>query len=177
METLRDIAPYVALGAAALSLVLLVLVIVLLARVGKLRRAQTIVTLINTLVGDLIEAGLGRIEAAGLDSPEAIRSQPDPVLAFSPAMEASRRELKRFLSENFYRHPRVLHMTRKAERIVEDLFRVYSEDTALLPENVQTRFALEGEARAIADYVAGMTDRFAMSEHRKLLDPHEPIGV
>jgi dGTPase len=68
-------------------------------------------------------------------------------------------------------------MTRKSEGIVEDLFRVLSDDPGLLPGTVRERFELEGGPRAIADYVAGMTDRFAMSEHRKLLDPHESIGV
>jgi dGTPase len=65
-------------------------------------------------------------------------------------------------------------MTQKAEGMVADLFRVYRGDPALLPAWVCARIDDEGEARAIADYVAGMTDPFAAAEHRRLLDPHEP---
>ena len=64
-------------------------------------------------------------------------------------------------------------MTRKAEWIVSDLFKVYREDSSLLPARIRERFASESETRVTADYIAGMTDRFAMEEHRKLLDPHE----
>jgi dGTPase len=66
-------------------------------------------------------------------------------------------------------------MTRKAERILGDLYGIYREDPRQLPPHVVARFDEEGEARAIADYIAGMTDRFALAEHRKLLDPHEPV--
>ena len=83
-------------------------------------------------------------------------------------------EFKRFLSEHFYLHPRVLRMTRKAEWIVGDLYRVYSDDPLLLPARIRDRFRDEPSARVMADYLAGMTDPFAMAEHRKLLDPHAP---
>ena len=76
--------------------------------------------------------------------------------------------------ENFYNHPRVVRMTRKAEWVVGDLYRVYRDDPQLLPARVRGRFDQEPEARVTADYLAGMTDRFAMAEHRKLLDPHAP---
>ena len=79
------------------------------------------------------------------------------------------------MSENFYRHPDVLRRVRKAEWIVGDLFRTYRDDPNLLPTDVRARFAREGEPRAVSDYIAGMTDRFAMDEHRKLFDPHAPI--
>jgi dGTPase len=96
-------------------------------------------------------------------------------VAFSPEIELGKRELKSFLSANFYRHPDVLRRVRKAEWIVADLFRTYRDDPNLLPADVRARFAREGEPRAVADYIAGMTDRFAMDEHRKLFDPHAPI--
>ena len=96
-------------------------------------------------------------------------------VGFSPEIEHGKRELKSFLSANFYRHPDVLRRVRKAEWIVGDLFRTYRDDPGLLPADVRARFAREGEPRAVADYIAGMTDRFAMDEHRKLFDPHAPI--
>ncbi len=97
------------------------------------------------------------------------------VLGFSEPMAAAKAELKAFLHEHLYHHPRVVRMTRKAEHVLGDLYRSYREDPRQLPGSVRQRFASEGEARAIADYIAGMTDRFALAEHRKLLDPHEPV--
>ena len=95
------------------------------------------------------------------------------VLGFSQAISAQKTELKVFLSANFYHHPRVLRLTRKAEWVVGDHFRTYRETPALLPPRVREQFSVEEPKRVIADHVAGMTDRYAMSEHRKLLDPHE----
>jgi len=138
-------------------------------------RAQTIVALINGLVTDLVEASAARLAERAPASPDAVRHGREPLVAFSPATERAKLELKRFLRENLYQHPHVLRMTRKAERVVADLFSLFREHPALLPAGVRGRFDEEGEARAVADYVAGMTDRFALSEHRKLLDPHEPI--
>jgi dGTPase len=84
-------------------------------------------------------------------------------------------ELKKFLYDELYQHPRVVRMSRKAERILADLYRIYRDDPRQLPRQVLARFGREGEARAVADYIAGMTDRFALAEHRKLLDPQEPV--
>jgi len=105
---------------------------------------------------------------------ESLLIRKTPVLKRIQRAEA-RRELKRFLLQNLYQHPRVLRMTRKAEAVLADLYRVFRSQPALLPQAVRERTELETETRVIADYVAGMTDRFAMAEHRKLLDPHEPI--
>lgn len=142
---------------------------------GSMRRTRIIVALINRLVTDLIEYTASRLAEADLDSADAVRRQPKKIVASSPGIDRARRGLKGFLFDHFYNHPRVLRTTRKAERIVTDLFRVLSEDPAVAPAAVRARFSLEGERRAIADYVAGMTDRFAVSEHRKLLDPLEGI--
>ena len=91
----------------------------------------------------------------------------------SEGTERARVELKDFLYRNLYHHPDVLRTTQEAERVIGDLFRAYREDPSRLPEHVRARFGEDGEARAIADYVAGMTDRFARSEHARL---HEPRG-
>ena len=109
-----------------------------------------------------------------IDSPEAARTSAAPVIRFSDEVGRAVLVLKRFLSENFYNHPRVLRMTRKAEWIVGDLYRVYHDDPMLLPARVRERFHTESPTRVTADHLAGMTDRFAMTEHRKLLDPHAP---
>ena len=141
----------------------------------SIQRTQTIGALLNGLITDLIEETSRRIDLDPPESLSTLRSREEPLVGFSSTIDFAKRELKSFLYENFYHHPHVLRRTRKAEWIVGDLFRTYRDDTKLLPANVRTRFGREGELRAIADYIAGMTDRFAMDEHKRLLDPHSPI--
>jgi dGTPase len=141
----------------------------------RVLRAQTIVALINRLVTDVLEASAARIEKAEVASPEAVQALDGTLIGPSPELADATRALKRFLFEQLYQHPRVLRMNRKAERILGDLYGIYRAEPRQLPRNVVDRFSEEGEARAIADYIAGMTDRFALAEHKKLLDPHEPV--
>lgn len=143
-------------------------------RSPSVARTQTIGALLNCLNSDLIEETSRRLDVDPPASLAVLRPRPEPLVGFSPAIERDKTDLKRFLREHFYHHPHVLRRTRKAEWIVGDLFRTYREDPSLLPAHVQARFAREGRNRAISDYIAGMTDRFAMDEHRKLLDPHSP---
>lgn len=140
----------------------------------EVSRAQTIRALGDTLVGDLVAETSRRLDEDPPESLAALRARKDPMVGFSPEIDHGKRELKSFLSQNFYQHPRVLRRTRKAEWIVGDLFRTYRDDPNLLPQNVCARFGREGQSRAVADYIAGMTDRFAMDEHKRLLDPHAP---
>ena len=141
------------------------------------RRAQVIVALIDRLVGDLVEASAARLDALRPVSVEAIRSDERRFVAFSDGVERGKRELKAFLMEHFYRHPRVLQKTRQAEGVLEDLFAALCRDPALLPGDVRERFSEEGPSRVIADYVAGMTDRFAVALHGKLFDAPTTIGI
>ncbi len=158
-------------------------------------RARTIGSLGDGLIGDLIEETSRRLAANPPASLADLRQRRGylggelggelrgdlrgegrtETVGFSPEIDRGKRELKSFLSENFYRHPDVLRRVRKAEWIVGDLFRTYRDDPNLLPTDVRARFAREGEPRAVSDYIAGMTDRFAMDEHKKLFDPHAPI--
>jgi len=148
-------------------------------------RARTIGALGDLLIGDLIAETSRRLDANPPASLADLRQRrgngggdggtAGQTVGFAPGIDQGKRELKSFLSQNFYRHPDVLRRVRKAEWIVGDLFRAYRDDPGLLPPDVRVRFAREGEARAVADYIAGMTDRFAMDEHRKLFDPHAPI--
>ena len=137
-------------------------------------RTQTIGALGDTLIGDLIEETSRRIDEDPPESLAVLRARPEPLVGFSPEIELGKGELKSFLLQNFYHHPRVLRRTRKAEWVVGDLFRTYRDDPNLLPRHVHTRFAREGQMRAISDYIAGMTDRFATDEHKRLLDPFAP---
>jgi dGTPase len=141
----------------------------------SVRRSQLIVGLINRLVTDLVEDTARRLDAAGAATLADVRASEAPLVGYSPPLARGLLELKRFLNVRLYQHREVLRMTRKAERILGDLYRSYREDPAQLPPHVVARFASDGEARAVADYVAGMTDRFAQQEHRKLTDFHEPL--
>jgi dGTPase len=133
--------------------------------------AQTVRALIDGLVTDWVESTAQRLERAGAASADAVRASPR-LGGLSPPLERARIELKDFLYRNLYHHPEVLRMTQEAERVLGDLFRACRADPRRLPEHVRARFAEDGEARAIADYVAGMTDRFALSEHQRLQESH-----
>ncbi len=137
----------------------------------RILHAQTIVGLINRLVTDLVDATAERVERAGVGHVDEVRRCEIRLVGFSPETEKRKAELKRFLHDHLYPHPRVLEMSENGSRILGDLFVALRRDVGLLPSHVRERIGSDGEARAIADYVAGMTDRFAMSEHRRLLGP------
>jgi dGTPase len=104
-----------------------------------------------------------------------VRSATQPLVGFSPAMERKNAELKLFLLEHLYRHYRVIRMAEKARRIIHDLVQVYADSPRQLPPSFASRIATEGMPRVVCDYIAGMTDRFALEEHRKLFDPHARV--
>jgi dGTPase len=130
--------------------------------------AQTVRALIDGLVTDWIEATAERLGRGGAASADAVRASPLRHGTYSEPVERGRRELKDFLYRNLYHHPDVVRMTEEAEHVIGAVFRAYRAAPRLLPEHVQARFAEDGEARAIADYVAGMTDRFARAEAQRL---------
>lgn len=128
--------------------------------------AETIRGMINTLIIDLTDTTLANIRQSQPDSPDAVRRCP-PLAAFSPPVRAQADALKRFLLENLYRHHQVMRMTTKARRIVRELFTAYLNEPRLLSKEYRRDNDAE-QARAIADYIAGMTDRYAIKEHREL---------
>jgi len=132
---------------------------------------ETVRRMINTLVLDLIEQSSANIAAAAPQSIDAVRAAA-PLVAFSPAVRAEQQELKRFLFQQLYRHYRVMRTSNKARRIVRELFAAFMQDARLLPPQYQEK-AREDKPRAIADYIAGMTDRYANLEHRRLFDVDE----
>ena len=141
------------------------------------RRASIVRGMIDALVTDLLEWSVGRIEMDGLDSPGAVRRSETRAIGLSPPVDDARRAVKVFLFDRFYNHESVLSRTRQAEAVVEDLFRAFTDDPTGLPAGVRQRFEAEGEARAVADYVAGMTDRFALAEHRKFVGSGAGLGL
>ncbi len=127
---------------------------------------ETVRRMINTLIVDLTDESRRRIEAAAPRSIAEVRQSP-PLIAFSQNVRAEADALKSFLLDNLYRHYRVMRMTAKARKIVRELFDAFMAEPRLLPVDHQARAAELG-ARAISDYVAGMTDRYAIREHRRL---------
>ena len=127
---------------------------------------ETVRRMIHLMVIDLIDQTRANIEAAGDRTLEDVRNAPR-LVAYSAALQSPLRELKGFLRDKLYRHYQVLRMTNKARRIVGDLFAAFMEDPQILPPQYQA-MAREDKPRAIADYIAGMTDRYAMKEHRRL---------
>lgn len=127
---------------------------------------ETIRRMINTLVGDLIRQSELNIRNAGIDSLPAVRTAPC-LVDFSTEMRREQQELKKFLHDNLYRHYKVARMSTKARHIVEMLFKAFHMDIRLLPGEHQVKYR-QISHQAIADYIAGMTDRYAISEYRRL---------
>ena len=127
---------------------------------------ETVRRMINTLVVDLTQETGRRVADASPADIDAVRAAP-PLATFSAATRSSADELKSFLHDELYRHYRVMRMSAKARRIVADLFTAFLDEPKLLPVDHQRR-ADDNAARAIADYVAGMTDRYAIKEHQRL---------
>ena len=138
---------------------------------------EAIRRLIDRMVGDLIVETRSRLAAGGVRSADEVRALGTPVVAFSAEMRRNDRALKDFLLERMYRHYRVNRMSAKAHRIVHDLFALYLVEPQCLP-NEWRRLAAGPDdpqtARVAADYLAGMTDRFALDEHHRLFDTYAP---
>ncbi|RPJ48863.1 MAG: deoxyguanosinetriphosphate triphosphohydrolase [Betaproteobacteria bacterium] len=127
---------------------------------------ETVRRMIDTLVTDLIRHSAANIRTLGPETVDDIRRAP-PMIRFSERIQREQAELKRFLHTNLYRHYRVSRMSSKARRVITDLFQAFMAEPGLLPPEFQSR-AQEDTPRAIADYIAGMTDRYAIVEHRRL---------
>jgi dGTPase len=136
-----------------------------------LSRHRMIRNLIDMEVSDLIHATDQRLRESGVRSVEELQRLPYNVVSFSEEMHRRNRELKDFLYNCLYRHHRVVRMAVKAERIITDLFRAYIKEPAILPDHVQGWIEERGLERTVCDYIAGMTDRFAVEEYQKLFDP------
>ncbi len=143
---------------------------------SDLVRHRLIRRLIGTLVTDLIAETARRLDEAGVTCVEDVRALDENIVSFSPDVQRMNRELKGFLYANLYRHPRVMRMQKKAERLLTELFTAYVAEPAQLPKDVQARAAAgEDLYTVICDYIAGMTDRFALQEYARMFDPFERV--
>jgi dGTPase len=147
---------------------------------GRRQVYEIIRRMINLLVTDLIDSSAARLGASGVRTIAEVRSCPGPLIGFSDRTRELNHALKTFLREHVYKHYKVRRMTAKARRVIVLLFDAFFNDPTLMPDEHRAAGArLElvqgpaGRARAVADYIAGMTDRYAILEHRRLFDPAE----
>ncbi len=132
---------------------------------------ESVRRLIDLMVADLLSETRRRLAAANPRSADDVRALDHPVAAFSDAMAANDKALKSFLFNRMYRHYKVNRMTAKAKRVVRDLFDQFFEDPDCLPDEWRGRADGAGTprtARVVADYIAGMTDGYALREHSRL---------
>jgi dGTPase len=137
----------------------------------RIARHHVVRFIIDRCVRDLIGTSQANIGAAGVESVDDVRRAGRRLVAYSPEMAARVRELKEFLFRKMYRHYRVVRMGDKAGRLLRDLFESYVAEPRQLPPHFQGQLERDGVHRVVCDYIAGMTDRFAVDEHQKLFDP------
>ncbi|MCB0131468.1 MAG: deoxyguanosinetriphosphate triphosphohydrolase [Caldilineaceae bacterium] len=140
-------------------------------------RHRFIRRLVGIQVTDVVTSTHARINESGIATLADLRRLPANVAGYSAPVQQANRELKKFLYDNFYRHFRVMRMATKAERLLRNLFDAYVAEPLQLPLEVQARVASspEGLQRVVCDYLAGMTDRYAVQEYKRLYDPEERV--
>jgi dGTPase len=142
---------------------------------SEMDRHRVIRRLVGKHVTDVIQATDEMLQASNIQSVDDIRSLPSNLVTHSEAMQAKNRELKDFLYKNLYRHWRVMRMASKAHRFLTQLVHLYVAEPRLLPWETQARLENETLQRVVCDYIAGMTDRYALQEYQKLFDPLERV--
>jgi len=140
------------------------------------KRRLAIRLIINTLVVDCVQTTQARIKRLGIKSLKDVQAVTRQVVGLSEVKKRQHVELKRFLYKNLYSHSRVVRMTQKGQRFLEALFRAYLKTPKVLPRDVQIRAKKEGIHRAVCDYIAGMTDRFAQDEYDRFFEPYERLA-
>lgn len=133
---------------------------------GKRLISETIRRMINTLITNVTEYTLSQINEHRVKTHEDVANAP-VLVAFSPEMRGLQDELKQFLLQNLYRHYKVMRMAVKSRRVIHELFDAFLDEPRLLPPDHRFKDA-NRQARGIADYIAGMTDRYAIKEHRRI---------
>ena len=137
----------------------------------EMERHRMIRHLVGMLITDMVQATDARLKESGAKSALDLQKLNYNVIGYSDEMRRRNRELKDFLYSKLYRHYRVVRMAVKAERIIGELFDAYHDEPAILPDPVQKIIPIRGLERTICDHIAGMTDRYAVEEHKRLFDP------
>lgn len=134
---------------------------------------ETVRRVISGMVGDVLHYGAKNISKTGVKTSDAVRALPNPLITFSPQMHENNRVLQSFLSQSMYRHPRVLEIMGRAQRVIRELFEAYMNDEKLLPDDWRGNHPITDQsryARQVCDFIAGMTDRYALDQHKRMFD-------
>ncbi len=142
---------------------------------GEVKKYQIISSIINSQVTDLLTCTEANIKRFKIKRPQDVFKIPERIVVMSKAMQASRIPMREFLTEKLYKHYRVVRMSSKAHRFITSLFKVYIDKTEQLPPTTQARIKNEDKYRVICDYIAGMTDRYALDEYKKFFEPYERV--
>jgi dGTPase len=140
-------------------------------QLDDLTRHQIIRELIGMEVNSIIQSSSELITRNNINTLQELQALPYNVVSFNESMLKRNQVLREFLYRNMYRHYRVVRMQKKAERVLSELFRAYQNEPTMLPQQFQEQIKIKGKERTICDYLAGMTDRFAVDEYQKLFDP------
>ncbi|MCX5715461.1 MAG: deoxyguanosinetriphosphate triphosphohydrolase [Candidatus Omnitrophica bacterium] len=136
---------------------------------------QIVRSIINKQVTDIVSETEKNIKKFKIDSTKAARKLPNKIIAFSKPMQELRKPMREFLMKNLYQHYRVIRMANKAYRFINELFRVYVDKPEQLPPTTQSRVKKEDTYLVVCDYIAGMTDRYALDEYKRLFEPYERV--
>ena len=139
------------------------------------RKYLIIRALIDMQVTDLIQEIEKKIKKLDLKSHLEIKKYAKKIASFSSEMLKLRKPLRELLMDKLYHHYRVIRMSAKAKRFLKELFNVYMDIPTALPPGIQKRIPADGRRRVVCDYIAGMTDRYALDEYKKLFDPYEKV--
>lgn len=142
---------------------------------GEIKKYQTIKTLIDMQVTDVIENTEKRIRQFLIKQPSDVKKVPEKIIRFSKYMQLKRAPLREFLMDKLYKHYRVVRMSDKANRFIKSIFKVYLDKPQQLPPATAQRLRKEDKYRVICDYIAGMTDRYALDEYKKFFEPYERV--
>lgn len=145
-------------------------------KIDKDKRKYLIIrSLIDLQVTDLIQETERNIKKFKLKSYMDVKKMDKKIVSFSKHMLAKRKPLRSFLMDRLYHHYRVMRMSIKAKRFIQELFKVYIDKPQQLPTETQKRISTDGVRRVVCDYIAGMTDRYALDEYKKLFNPYEKV--
>ena len=142
---------------------------------GEVLKHQIISSLINKQITDLLNRTEANIKRFNVRAAQDAFKIPERIVTMSSSMHAMRLPMREFLTEKLYKHYRVVRMSSKAHRFITSLFQVYLEKPEQLPPNTQARLKKEDKHRVICDYIAGMTDRYALDEYKKFFEPYERV--
>jgi dGTPase len=139
--------------------------------IGEFERRLVIRELLGLMITDLIETSSQRLDTLNIRTLTDVRAASMPLVAHEPTLDQELKALKAFLYQNFYYHHHVMRQVHKAEHVLTSLFAAFAKRPTMMPPSAQIRIKSIGLERAICDYLAGMTDRYAMDEYSKLFDP------